>query len=208
MNSPVVEFYTTHLVDFYNVEEIKRNMRDNNIYVQGDLREYYNAFLKEQEQVDAEILKKSDDELDELEQKYIQDGIRRLFNESGTGLEVPSLENFFRAFVPDTKAMEIVDRKLSESFSEMGNGMKTGATIMGTGMKKGATSLQSQARSIKEQTKKYLSKKILNMNTRKRLRFILQHLSVDELSELEEWIEEKYNNNDNLLTRSPAHALV
>lgn len=208
MNSPVVEFYTTHLVDFYNVEEIKRNMRDNNIYVQGDLREYYNAFLKEQEQVDAEILKKSDDELDELEQKYIQDGIRRLFNESGTGLEVPSLENFFRAFVPDTKAMEIVDRKLSESFSEMGNGMKTGATIIGTGMKKSATSLQSQARSIKEQTKTYLSKKILNMNTRKRLRFILQHLSVDELSELEEWIEEKYNNNDNLLTRSPAHALV
>ena len=55
----IVEFYTNNLVDFYNVDEIKINMNNNNIYIQGDLREYYNKYLKEQEeQVDQEILQK------------------------------------------------------------------------------------------------------------------------------------------------------
>jgi hypothetical protein len=65
----IVDFYTKNLVDFYNVDEIKINMNNNNIYVQGDLRDYYNKYLKEQEQVDEDILKKSEDELNELERK-------------------------------------------------------------------------------------------------------------------------------------------
>ena len=183
MNSPVIDFYTNNLVDFYNVDEIKINMNNNNIYVQGDLRDYYNKYLKEQEeQVDEDILQKSEKELNEFEKKYIQDSLKRLFNQGSVGLEVPSIENVFKAFIPDINAM---NKQLSSSFSEMGKGMKDGAT-----------SLQSQARSIKEQTKTYLSKKIFNMNTRIRLKFILQRLSEEELNELEEYIKRNIENQN------------
>lgn len=192
----IVEFYTNNLVDFYNVDEIKINMNNNNIYVQGDLRDYYNKYLQEQEQIDEETLQNSEDELNKLEKKYIQDSLRRLFNEGSVGLEVPSIENIFKAFIPNTNAMEKVDKKLSSSFSEMGTGMKTGATVMGKGMKTGATvmgkgmktgatvmgkGMKTSYQSMKDQ--------ILKKMNKNRLIFILQHLSEEELKELEEYIE-------------------
>ena len=196
MNSPVVDFYTNNLVDFYNVDEIKINMNNNNIYVQGDLRDYYNKYLKEQEeQVDEDILQKSEKELNELERKYIQDSLRRLFNEGSVGLEVPSIENIFKAFIPNTNAMEKVDKQLSSSFSEMGTGMKDGATVMGKGMKTGATvmgkGMKTGATVMRKGMKtSYQSMKdqILKKMNKNRLIFILQHLSEEELEELEEYI--------------------
>ena len=196
MNSPVVDLYTNNLVDFYNVDEIKINMNNNNIYVQGDLRDYYNKYLKEQEeQVDEDILQKSEKELNELERKYIQDSLRRLFNEGSVGLEVPSIENIFKAFIPNTNAMEKVDKQLSSSFSEMGTGMKDGATVMGKGMKTGATvmgkGMKTGATVMRKGMKtSYQSMKdqILKKMNKNRLIFILQHLSEEELEELEEYI--------------------
>ena len=190
MNSPVVDFYTNNLVDFYNVDEIKINMNNNNIYVQGDLRDYYNKYLQEQEQIDEETLQKSEDELNKLEKKYIQDSLRRLFNEGSVGLEVPSIENIFKAFIPNTNAMEKVDKKLSSSFSEMGTGMKTGATVMGKGMKTGATVMGKGMKTSYQSMKDQILKK-MNKN---RLIFILQHLSEEELKELEEYINQNIEN--------------
>jgi hypothetical protein len=181
----IVEFYTNNLVDFYNVDEIKINMNNNNIYVQGDLRDYYNKYLKEQEeQVDTETLQKSEDELNKLERKYIQDSLRRLFNEGSVGLEVPSIENIFKAFIPNTNAMEKVDEKLSSSFSEMGTSMKTGATVMGKGATVMGKGMKTSYQSMKD--------KILKKMNKNRLIFILQHLSEEELEELEDYI--KLNN--------------
>ena len=213
----IVDFYTNNLVDFYNVDEIKINMNNNNIYVQGDLRDYYNKYLKEQEeQVDTETLQKSEDELNKLERKYIQDSLRRLFNEGSVGLEVPSIENIFKAFIPNTNAMEKVDEKLSSSFSEMGTsmktgattvmgkgatvmgkGMKTGATVMGKGMKTGATVMGKGATVMGKGMKtSYQSMKdqILKKMNKNRLIFILQHLSEEELKELEEYIKQNIEN--------------
>ena len=204
----IVDFYTNNLVDFYNVDEIKINMNNNNIYVQGDLRDYYNKYLKEQEeQVDTETLQKSEDELNKLERKYIQDSLRRLFNEGSVGLEVPSIENIFKAFIPNTNAMEKVDEKLSSSFSEMGTGMKTGATtvmgkgatVMGKGMKTGATVMGKGATVMGKGMKtSYQSMKdqILKKMNKNRLIFILQHLSEEELKELEEYIKQNIENDE------------
>ncbi len=198
----IVEFYTNNLVDFYNVDEIKINMNNNNIYIQGDLREYYNKYLKEQEeQVDQEILQKSEEELNVLERKYIQDSLRRLFNEGSIGLELPRIENIFNAFIPDINAMKGVNEKLSSSFTEMGIGMKDGATVMGKGAKtvmgKGATVMGKGATAMGKGMKtsyQYIKDQYLKKINKNRFKFILEHLSEGELNELEDYINKQIIN--------------
>ena len=212
----IVEFYTNNLVDFYNVDEIKINMNNNNIYIQGDLREYYNKYLKEQEeQVDQEILQKSEEELNVLERKYIQDSLRRLFNEGSIGLELPRIENIFNALIPDINAMKGVNEKLSSSFTEMGIGMKDGATVMGKGAKtvmgkgatamgkgatamgKGATAMGKGATVMGKGMKtsyQYIKDQYLKKINKNRFKFILEHLSEGELNELEDYINKQIIN--------------
>jgi hypothetical protein len=100
---------------------------------------------------------------------------------------------------------EKVDEKLSSSFSEMGTGMKTGATtVMGKGMKTGATVMGKGATVMgkgatvmgKGMKTSYQSMKdkILKKMNKNRLIFILQNLSEEELEELEEYIERNIEN--------------